>query len=291
MKKIIAMLLALVMVLGCLTACGQTPPEETKANTPPPETTEFVAPTQSTEPKEELGKLPLTEEDVTLTIGIMQHPRVENFDTNDFTVYIEENTGINLEFKYYANDMSESVTQLNLEIAGNEELPDILWGFTGIDNALMYELGDDGYFVDLKDYFSESAYWFWEEYQYLSETEQQEIFQYGTSPATGAFYGFPKFSAAGGDAPNSRPAINTKWLEAVGAEMPTTVDELYEVLKKFATMDPNGNGKADEIPLLGATQGYRTDTVQWIINAYVFCMDEYFFNATDGKLWVPYTTD
>ena len=293
MKKIIAMLLALVMVLGCLAACEKAPAEETKGTTPPKENKETtpVAPTQPQETNPALGSLPLTEEEVTLTIGIMQHPRVENFDTNDFTVYLEENTGINIEFKYYANDTSESVTQLNLEIAGNEKLPDILWGFTGINSSLMYELGDDGYFVDLKDYFAEYGYWFWEEYSYLSASEQQAIFQYGTSPATGAFYGFPKFSAAGSDAPNSRPAINTQWLEAVGAEMPTTVDELYDVLVKFATMDPNGNGKADEIPLLGSSNGYRTDTVQWIINAFVFCMDNYFFNATDGQLWVPYTTD
>ena len=177
MKKIIAMLLALVMVLGCLSACGQTPPEETKGN-PTPTETEFVAPTQSTEPKEELGKLPLTEEDVTLTIGIRAGSNVEDYETNEYTKWIKERTGIKLDFKVYANDKAEAATQLNLEVAGNEKLPDIIWGFTGIDESMMYELGEDGYFVDLTDYFSESAYWFWEEMAFVEADHQKNIFQY-----------------------------------------------------------------------------------------------------------------
>lgn len=291
MKKTVAMLLALVMVFSCLAACEKAPGEETKGTDAPKETTEYVAPTQNTQPKEELGKLPLTEEDVTITIGIPQSSKTEDYETNVYTLWLEEQTGINLEFKIYSGDKSEAVTQLNLEIAGDEELPDIIWGFNDISTSLMYELGEDGYLVDLKDYFSEYAYWFWEEMEYVPENDQKELFQFGTDPSNGAFYAFPRYVSQNSDAPNSRPGINAAWLEAVGAEMPTTVDELYEVLKKFAAEDPNGNGKADEIPLLGSSKCYRTDTVQWIINAFVFCMDEYFFNATDGQIWVPYTTD
>lgn len=43
--------------------------------------------------------------------------------------------------------------------------------------------------------------------------------------------------------------INTEWLKRVGMEIPTTVDELYEVLKAFKEKDANGNGDpGDEIP-------------------------------------------
>ena len=68
------------------------------------------------------------------------------------------------------------------------------------------------------------------------------------------------------------------------------MDELYEVLVKFRDEDPNGNGIADEIPLTGAT-AYRSATDQWLINAFVYCVDEYAWNVTDGKLWSPYSTD
>ena len=43
--------------------------------------------------------------------------------------------------------------------------------------------------------------------------------------------------------------INKKWLDKVGMDVPTTLVELKEVLKAFKEKDPNGNGKADEIPL------------------------------------------
>lgn len=44
--------------------------------------------------------------------------------------------------------------------------------------------------------------------------------------------------------------INTEWLKKLELDMPTTVDEFYDVLVAFRDNDPNGNGKADEIPLL-----------------------------------------
>jgi putative aldouronate transport system substrate-binding protein len=48
--------------------------------------------------------------------------------------------------------------------------------------------------------------------------------------------------------------INKVWLDKLGLAMPTTTAEFENVLNAFKTKDPNGNGKADEIPL-GAEQG------------------------------------
>lgn len=42
--------------------------------------------------------------------------------------------------------------------------------------------------------------------------------------------------------------INQAWLDKLGLDIPTTWDEFTDVLKAFKTQDPNGNGKADEIP-------------------------------------------
>ncbi|MBP3587993.1 MAG: hypothetical protein J6J51_03065 [Clostridia bacterium] len=297
MKKLIALFLCLVMVLG-LVACGAK--EEPKVEEPAFEVAETKEPEAAPEevvseqPEKvapELGTLPLVTEEATITIGVRQSPNTEDYETNDYTKWIEEQTGVNLDFVYFSNDKDEAKTQLNLMIAGGEKLPDILWGHTGIDTALMYELGEDGYFVDLKDYFTEYGYWFWEEYEYIPEADQAAVFQYGTDPSNGAYYAFPRYTTGGGDRANSMPVINTAWLEAIGEEMPTNVDDLYTVLKKFATEDPNGNGVADEMALLGYEDGYRTDIIQWIINAYVYCLDDEFFNATDGQIWVPYTTD
>ena len=51
------------------------------------------------------------------------------------------------------------------------------------------------------------------------------------------------------------PFINKAWLDRLGLEMPTTVDEWYEVLKAFKEQDANGNGDPnDEIPLTGSAK-------------------------------------
>lgn len=44
--------------------------------------------------------------------------------------------------------------------------------------------------------------------------------------------------------------INKTWLDNLGLSMPTTTDELYDVLKAFKERDPNGNNEKDEIPLI-----------------------------------------
>jgi ABC-type glycerol-3-phosphate transport system substrate-binding protein len=43
--------------------------------------------------------------------------------------------------------------------------------------------------------------------------------------------------------------INKVWLNKLGLKAPTTWDELIQVAKAFKTRDPNGDGKADEIPI------------------------------------------
>lgn len=45
------------------------------------------------------------------------------------------------------------------------------------------------------------------------------------------------------------------WLDNVGAEVPTTIDEWYDVLTLFKEGDPNGNGEQDEIPFDAGAAG------------------------------------
>ena len=61
------------------------------------------------------------------------------------------------------------------------------------------------------------------------------------------------------------PFINKTWLDRLGLEMPTTVDEWYEVLKAFKEQDANGNGDPnDEIPLTGSAKQNLFDWIRYI---------------------------
>lgn len=60
--------------------------------------------------------------------------------------------------------------------------------------------------------------------------------------------------------------INREWLDALGLEIPTTLDELTHVLRAFKAGDPNGNGIADDIPY----QATFNDTNTGLYNAFAF---------------------
>lgn len=72
--------------------------------------------------------------------------------------------------------------------------------------------------------------------------------------------------------------IRQDWLDRLGLEAPKTWDEFVDVLRAFKTRDPNGNGKADEIPF----------SVQDITNLrYMFGIDTRYYFAMDGEEYVP----
>ena len=56
--------------------------------------------------------------------------------------------------------------------------------------------------------------------------------------------------------------IRQDWLDAIGKDMPTTLDEVYEDLKAFQDQDVNGNGQKDEA-FLTDYSGFGTDVAQW----------------------------
>jgi len=60
------------------------------------------------------------------------------------------------------------------------------------------------------------------------------------------------------------------WVDKLGLEWPETTEDFYNVLKAFKEQDPNGNGKADEVPLLGATTSWRTDPFGFLMNSFVY---------------------
>ena len=65
----------------------------------------------------------------------------------------------------------------------------------------------------------------------------------------GAIYGIPNYRSLW-PRTNRVLYINKTWLDNLGLQVPTTMDELEEVLIAFKNEDPNGNGDTkDEIPL------------------------------------------
>ncbi len=59
------------------------------------------------------------------------------------------------------------------------------------------------------------------------------------------------------------------WLKKLGLKEPTTTDEFEAMLKAFKDKDPNGNGKADEIPM-AASNDYRSFADVFLMNSFIY---------------------
>ena len=166
---------------------------------------------------------------------------------------MNEAKGVTIDWNCVSGDTLTERKNLILN-AGTSNLPDAFMAASLTDNEIL-TCGTNGIFIPLEDYINEETMPnLWAVLQ-----ERPDALAACTMP-DGHIYTLPKFGEMGftydGDGKEYQigaipqfSAINTKWLEAVGMEMPTTVDELHDVLVAFKDKDPNGNGQADEIPM------------------------------------------
>ena len=301
MKKWIAILLAVAMLFA-LAACAG-PAEVTDGETveasaeTTAETAQDSGPTFFAHPEWD-GSLPIVAdgEDVTITIGLTTSANVVDYDTNAFTQWIEEQTGINIEFMQFSGSTSDASTQISLMMASGEKLPDILLNFSGFNKAEAKELGRDGYLVDMSEYFDKYAYYMNQNIETFYEGEKYDTFIDQLlltiiDPVSNAIYNYPQSYQMPTDNLLGHLWINQVWLDNLGLQAPTTVDELYDVLVAFRDGDPNGNGTADEIPMMGRDSGTGRDICQYIINAYIYHFFKYKYNINDGVVSAPFDTD
>ena len=269
MKKWIALLLCLATLVTLLTGCGKK--EETVSDQPGASTSGDAA-----------------ADGVTITIGLPRSALVTDYDNNAFTNWLEEQTGCNIQFQYFQASTSDAKTQLSTMMVSGEKLPDILYNFQ-LSDDLIKEYGDDGYFLDLRDYYADregASKVFWERLQEIPEEEQVTNVRRMTDVENGAMYSLPCIQTSDIDTMDYQMWINQTWLDELGLQAPTNPDELYEVLKAFKQRDP------DCVPLAGIENSMGGDVINWIVNMFTYCDDTRRWNVDEtGKLYMPYTTD
>jgi putative aldouronate transport system substrate-binding protein len=275
MKRTIALLLTLTLVLLTLPTMGLA---------------SDVLPSPA-------GELPVVPEgtEITLTVGVMQTPFIADYENNYLTKWIEEKTGVKLEFVVLPMDTMLEKMLLTLSTSDTNSLPDIYLAraMAGPDTIFMPSYAsrwyDEGMIIPLNDlidnygYYTQQAFDVAKEYGYT-------IKEWMTS-ADGNIYSLPGFSASLTNSYPHKLWINQGWLDKLGLEMPTTTEEFYNVLTAFKTQDPNGNGQADEIPFSGAKQNlyYGYD---FIINAFIYNHSPYSrMYVEDGTVKFAPTTD
>lgn len=223
MKKRLAFLLAGIMLIGCISGCKK---DETVTNN-----TEGLERVDAT-------VLPITEEDITLTIWCQNHSSrvLSNYGEMEAWKEIQRRTGIKVEFIHPTGAVAE---QFNVMVA-SRDYPDIIY-YHWSDSLGKYV--DDGVALKLNDYIDTIM----PNIRNLMESNPSVNKQIRLVDGTIAF--FPQINAL--DTYNYWDAyvIRKDWLDKVGLPAPVTIDDWYTMLKAFKETDLNGNGEQDEIPL------------------------------------------
>ena len=260
MKRILLILLMLTVALAGFAAGAE---EETVSKV------ELSAP----------GEFPIVKEPVTLKFFARLHPIVEDMSTNDMSKYMEEITGVKVEWEQVPQN---AVNEKRTLLLASGDYPDVLFSVSVTrEEEMIY--GPQGVFVALNDLIEKHA-------PNLSKiyADKPHYAQQMTTP-DGNMYSMPHINECYHCIYAQRLWINQPFLDAVGLSMPTTTEELYQALKAFKTKDPNGNGKADEIPLSGAVDGWHVKLPAFIMNAFIY-FDEngpnntLFFRMENGKI-------
>lgn len=210
-----------------------------------------------------------------LTYWVPNHPaaaaQMQTYAEMGMYKEMEKITGVKVEFQHPPIDTAQQKEQFNLMITTNK-LPDVIeytWtgpnGYPGgpgkaIQDNKIIKLNDliDQYAPNLKRLLDEHPDW---KKQIMTDD--------------GSIYAFPFLRGDDKVRVFFGPVIRQDWLDKLGLKMPTTIDEWYGVLKAFKEKDPNGNGKADEIPIYLDKDLFNTDAPflgAWGIN-YSFYQD------------------
>jgi len=184
-------------------------------------------------------------EKVTLK-AVAHRPTLAPSDFNDQPLIqeLEAKTNVHIEWDTVAD--SDYLEKRNLLLASGN-LPDFFFSGRFSDSELM-RYAKDGTLIPLNDLIENNM----PNLNAILES-RPDIKATITAP-DGNIYALPVGEEIGsgqgeiGANPNFL-YLNQDWLDKLKLTMPTTIEEYTEVLRAFKKGDPNGNGKADEIPL------------------------------------------
>ncbi|EES72358.1 ABC transporter, solute-binding protein [Paenibacillus sp. oral taxon 786 str. D14] len=227
MKKKLFILLSLMLVVTTvLAACGgNNNGADNSGNNSDSTTEEFSFPLK---------------EPVTIKMVACKHPNNGPYEEMEFFKQLEEKTNVKIDWDDI--DYSACEEQRNL-ILGTNDLPDAFYGNLILPANDVIKYGAEGALIPLEDYITEDI--MPNLYKLLEENPTYRSIL--TAP-DGHIYSLPNIRELMLWLSPDMMFLNKVWLDNLDLEVPTTTEELYDVLMAFKTQDPNGNGEPDEIP-------------------------------------------
>lgn len=173
-----------------------------------------------------------------VTLNILVTPNILTKDVNEH-LYLQEmaeKAGVNIVWE----PISAGYGDVKSVMLASGELPDVILGGGSLGSSDFAQFPD--LFADMSqllDYAPNVKKMF----------EEKPEIEIMVTNEDGAIYGLSKYQRYW-PYNMSRQMINKTWLDRLGLEVPTTWDELFDVLVAFKNEDANGNGDpSDEVPM------------------------------------------
>lgn len=189
---------------------------------------------------------PVVKEPVSVTIALVPTSSAVDFqvEQNWMTEYINRNSGLDIEWMVI--DATAATERIPLML-NSGDMPDAILGHGFQANDIAQYGASEGMFYpvnELLDYMP----------IFSAFLEENPAVREGITTPDGNIYGFPALNNIYSYA--ARFFIDQTWLDRVGLENPTTLEEFKNMLIAFRDEDANGNGDPDdEIPWGGSWSG------------------------------------
>lgn len=163
------------------------------------------------------------------------------YEENRWVKWIREQSGINL--KVVPVPRNQAQDKLNVLIA-SQQAPDLIWEF---DRNYIGNLVTQGVIQPIDEYIDKYSTVYKKYLQANPDLKQYTTFD-------GKTYALTTRRTVSTVA-NHGMWIRQDWLDKLGLKAPTTTEEFIAVAQAFKDRDPDGNGKADTVPIIGYTTG------------------------------------
>ena len=274
-KNIITLISCLLLVAFVLTGCSGTKTDDTTGSS---EATSQVAESsdnsssETSQPDADSSEdramiddniyatgLPIAEETIDLDVVMVQQPAHGDFEEMQFFIDLEEATNIHINWTIWP---SSSATEQRQLLLATGELPDIFLGQNALKDSDITTYAAEGVFLPLDDLIAEYAP------NVAAAFEQNINFKNAcTNVEDGKVYSIGRGAERIPKTNADCLFIYQPWLDKLGLEVPTTTEEFADVLTAFKNDDPNGNGKADEVPF-SFTMGNRQNDLHSMFGSF-----------------------
>lgn len=202
-----------------------------------------------------------------IRLAAPHNPYIEDFETNKYKLWLEEQTGLRIEMDWLPAKDAEQIARLALTTG--ENLPDAYVGFGSYElfnSSSLQRFAEQGRIIALDEYIEKYGDNIKKAFVELKDDNVREL----VTAADGHIYYMLGFSSSIITRYRQVMWINKGWLDKLNLQVPTTTEEFREVLQAFATRDPNNNGINDEIPLCGTEEAYSKQPYDYLFGAFIY---------------------